>query len=586
MRRRRHGNERGSVTLMMIPLLAVFMVSSAFAVDLGYQRAARSDVQALADVVALDLARSIDGRTVAQLQPVLDAQVPVSVARNKDVLGSKAPTVTYQLGVIGTSGFQAMTSGVPSAVRVEARTKVGFAFASFTGTDHGEADRTAAAQSSSTACFKLGTFVAAIRSGDSTVLAPLNDLLGAKLDLVSYRGLADADLHLSQLTALSSIGTPEHLLTQQIRYTDLLNAMVTALTKEGLGSNQVAIDALSKIAQSTTAVNVGMINLGKVLHVSPNDRAALAVDLSVLDIIGSARLANGQYAIGVPNIQAQVPGIGFQFSGSIYLVSAAQLACGVPNSLDAKAPTAQLNGTVGIDFTNLPSLNLQGIGTLQTPKGTGSIAIVAGDGTGQLVSPPPVRCGTGTLADPSSFGVDVATGLASYKLNVDLTVGGDSKLTDLLQLNGLTSVITSLLGNILTLPSKLTVEVGVSLSIGTTISGSEKTVGVSIPPNDKTPVSTGGTVSLDPATVVATVTSVKIGGKAVTALNTVTALTNPIVNDLTQAPGGFLQKSLAPLIDNINNSFIGPVARMIGLRLAGADVYGVGVTCGMPRLVG
>ncbi|WP_278259265.1 hypothetical protein [Nocardioides convexus] len=49
---------------------------------------------------------------------------------------------------------------------------------------------------------------------------------------------------------------------------------------------------------------------------------------------------------------------------------------------------------------------------------------------------------------------------------------------------------------------------------------------------------------------------------------------------------GFLEKTLTPLVANINNDFIGPVARMVGLRLAGADVYGVGVTCARPRLVG
>ena len=48
---------------------------------------------------------------------------------------------------------------------------------------------------------------------------------------------------------------------------------------------------------------------------------------------------------------------------------------------------------------------------------------------------------------------------------------------------------------------------------------------------------------------------------------------------------GFVEKTLTPLINNINNMFIGPVARMVGLRLGGADVYGVGITCSRPRLV-
>ena len=83
-----------------------------------------------------------------------------------------------------------------------------------------------------------------------------------------------------------------------------------------------------------------------------------------------------------------------------------------------------------------------------------------------------------------------------------------------------------------------------------------------------------------------TVKAVKLNGKAVANLGSVTAITNLILPELTSASKGFVQKTLTPLVNNINNDFIGPVARMIGLRFAGADVYGVGVQCARPRLVG
>ncbi len=86
---------------------------------------------------------------------------------------------------------------------------------------------------------------------------------------------------------------------------------------------------------------------------------------------------------------------------------------------------------------------------------------------------------------------------------------------------------------------------------------------------------------LDPATVVPTVLSVKLGGKAAN-LSAVTALTSLITNALVTSGKGFFEKSLTPLVANINQDFIGPVARMIGLRLAGADVYGVHATCARP----
>ncbi|GAA3536575.1 hypothetical protein [Nocardioides daeguensis] len=582
---RERSDERGAVTLLAALMIVVLMVSGAFAVDLGMTRVARADVQALADVVALDLARNIDGRTAQELEPVLDAALAASVARNKTVLGDGDPDVRYELGTMTGGRFAPVTSAtaVPSTVEVEAHASVSYGFARvFSSEEHGDATQTADAQSSSTACFKLGTFVAAVRSGDSTVLAPLDDLFGVNLDLVSYQGLANADLRLEQLAAVASIGSPEHLLTSTITYADLLQAMAEALTRENNGSNTVALQALDKLISSSTTASVGLIRLGDVLHVSPTDVAALQAELNVLDIIGTARLADGDYFLGVPNIQGQVPGVGFQFSGGIYLVAAARMACGAPNTVDAKAKTAQLDGSVHIDFTNLPSLNVAGLGTLQTPKGDGSITVVGGGGEGQLIAPPAVHCGANTVADPTTFSVRVATQLAAYKMAANVTIAADVKVSDLLGQVGL-GALTNLLGALL--PLKATLEVKVALNVGTQSSPPATTVGLKIPPNDQTPVSTGGSMYLDPSSVVPAVTSITINGK-VLALADGANIVNLVVQALLDPSKGFIDKSLTPLINNINQEFIGPVARMIGLRLAGADVYAVKARCGAPRLVG
>ncbi|WP_028655835.1 pilus assembly protein TadG-related protein [Nocardioides sp. J54] len=575
-------DQRGAVTLVMVVVTAVLMVGSAFVVDIGLQRVARADMQAVADLVALDLARELDGRTVAELTPVLDEVLAESAARNADIVGEGAD-LDYEVGHMDTSGFQQMSSGVPSAVRVVAHTEVAFAFASITGDESGEATRTAAAESSSTACFRLGSFVAAIRSGDSTVLAPLNDLLGVNLDLVGYRGLALADVRLLDLAATTVIGSPERLLGGTITYAELVLATIEALSNEP-EDNAVAITALHRIASSAVTASVGTISLGDVLNVAPTDRAALGIDLDVLDLVASARLSDGEHFIGVPNIQGGVPGVGFQFTGGITLVAAAELACGVPNSAQAVADTAQLDGTLGIKFTNMPSLNIPGLGTLQTPKGSGSLEVVAGSGTGRLVSPPQVHCGDGSAVDPATFSVQVASGLASYQLHADVSVAADVKLSNLLGL-GLTSVLTNLLGNILDLGSKISLEVEVRLTIGTSSSGGGGRADLRLPPNDETPVSVGSAMTLDVASIVPTVTSVKFNGQ-VAQLPAVTAITGPILEVLTTSGKGFVEKTLTPLVENINQQFIGPVARMVGLRLAGADVYAVGVTCATPRLVG
>jgi len=133
--------------------------------------------------------------------------------------------------------------------------------------------------------------------------------------------------------------------------------------------------------------------------------------------------------------------------------------------------------------------------------------------------------------------------------------------------------------------SMLTIDVHVRLDIATSDAGRTSVANLSIPPNDVTPVETGSTAYLDPRNLVPTVTEVKIGGKAVP-LSDARPLTDAVVNELTTAGNSFVEKTLVPLADNMNNMLIGPVARMVGLRFGGADVYAVGAVCREPDLWG
>ncbi len=561
-------------------IIALLMVS-AIVVDIGMQRVARADMQALADVVALDLARELDGRSVAALKAVESGLVATAIARNPDTIGSEAD-LDIAWGAVGDDGdFEALASGSPTAVRVTAATVVAFAFSGVTGVDEGDARRNAVASASSSACFRLGSFVAAVRSGDSALLAPLGDLLGVDLKLVGYQGLAAADVTLGELAASSYIGSPERLLTGTVTYADLVHAMIDVLSDESPTANKVAIDALGVVLDG--AGQFGSLRLGDVIHVAPTDEAALDVALQVLDVLGNARMATGEHFLEIPNLHAGVAGLGNKITGSIALISAAELACGAPNSPEAVADTAQLSGTLGIEFVNLPSLNL-GIGTLQTGKGTGSLVVEVGKGTGQLVSPPVPHCGDGTAGDPHTFSVRVGTQTASYRLSMDLSVGGDLKLSALDGL-GLGDLLGGLLSGVLG-NKKTAVDIGVTLSVGTTAGPGTSTADLRMPPNDTTPVETGSSVYLDPSKLVATITGVKIGGNTIDNLAGMRPLTDLVVAALTSVGNDFVHKTVAPLLENIDEILIGPVARMAGARFGGADVYAVGAVCGRPRLVG
>jgi hypothetical protein len=572
--------ERGAVAVLTACLLPILIGVAAIVIDIGMQRVTRTDLQALADVVAMDLAREIrGGRTQAELAAEGDFSDPSSavsrsVARNPDVLGLNLDVDVDWGSWNGTSWNTA--TDPPTAVRVIAHAETDYAITS----GNGEATRRAYAVASNSACYRLGTFLAAVRSGDSTVLGPLNYLLGVNLGLVSYQALADAEVTIAELAAAPTIGSPERLLTGTVTYDDLILATIDALSKQP-GSNSAAISALQTL--HAAAGPVGTIAVGDVLHVSPTDTAALDITLAVLDIIGSARLANGEHFIEVENINAGVPAVGFQFTGGIALISAAQLACGMPNSAESVARNAQLEGTLGITFANLPSLSVPNLATLQTSKASGSLDIDLASGVGRLVSPPEVRCGDGTSADPDGFSVSVQTDPASYRLTADLDITGEVKVSVLQDL-GLGSLVTGLLG-ILLPTSKVSLDAHVRIELGTSAGPTATIASLSVPPNDVTPVETGTSAYLDPNSVVPTVTDVRIGGKT-TPLSGVLPLTSAIVSALTTSGNQFVQKTLVPLVDNINNVVVGPVARMVGLRFGGADVYAVGAVCGQPALRG
>ena len=230
----------------MVAIIMVVLVGiSAIAVDLGMQRVARRDMQALADPVALDLARLVDGRTANAINAGSGGAVPLNAAKNASVarnsgstLGSP-PVVTAVLIWLDANGDpvlnpngsvkQVTGSGIPDAVYVTAETSVDFAFA----TGSGGAGRSAIGTSSSNACFKLGSFAAALNPSNSLILQGyLNDAL--KLNVVGYEGLANASVTLGALAAELGVGSVEGLANlKNLSLQRLFLATASALQKGG-----------------------------------------------------------------------------------------------------------------------------------------------------------------------------------------------------------------------------------------------------------------------------------------------------------------------------------------------------------------
>ncbi len=579
-------DERGSVAVLTAAAVAVLVVAAAFAVDLGMQRVVRSDMQALADVVALDAARLLDGRNAGEIragsldQPSLQTTVDTSTARNSTTLGTvtgvKATLIYVVTGVDGAQVPKRSVSGavesvpdglVPDAVYIEADGVVDFAFAPGSGA----ASRSALAEASSTACYRLGSYVAAVRSGDSAVLSRLNSFLGLNLSVLSYQQIAAADITLAQLAADPRIGSAEQLLTGSVGYANLVNATIDALKKEKT-DNSAAVTALSSflaLASTTPTVRVG-----DALSISPTDAAALKTDLSVLDILaGTLMVANGKHAIDIPNIQAGVPGVG-DVTGSLFVQQGPQLACGAPGSPGSVARTSQVSTDATVKFLNTPSINITpGFlidGTLQTGKATGGITVNLGNAAGKLSATPKVHCGAGTLVDPHTFSVDVTSGVADYSLAADIELAGKVKL--------------GVLGN-------LDVSATVAIRLAAPSGAPATTVALKLPPNDTTPVEVGQEPSLLRSAVpTVSVTNLDFTVSAA-GLLTLGISRSALTANITQAilagvvgPDGFVEKTLRPFATNLDTMVVAPVASLLGLRVGGADVYAVRAVCNVPVL--
>ena len=171
-------DQRGAVAVFVAGLLAVLLLIAAFAIDLNFQRVAARDAQAVADLVALDTARALDGRTKSQIAAdgVMDSTFDESVRRNGSGFGLQPDDFVLELGAFDGDGrFQSIApSAMPNAVRVVAVGNVDRFFAGGSGA----VERSAVATAEENACIKVGSFAARVNTADSVLLGPLLGVLG------------------------------------------------------------------------------------------------------------------------------------------------------------------------------------------------------------------------------------------------------------------------------------------------------------------------------------------------------------------------------------------------------------------------
>ncbi|MCW2771946.1 MAG: hypothetical protein JWN91_272 [Nocardioides sp.] len=532
-------DEQGAVVPLVAILLTTLLGITALTVDIGVQRVARADMQAVADMVALDLARELDGRAASAIQPGLQAAADRSLARNADTAGDAA-SVVPELGTLtGTTFAPASGATIPDAVRVSASTSVDFSFRPGSG----GAGRTALAVARAQGCYKLGSWGARLGTTANAnlvyrVLAAHG--VGASVTAATYQGLAGAVVDAADLATALGLASPEALGTASVRLSTLLDAAAQVVGRNGATAGQVA--ALHAVRANLGTLGNQSVGLANLFTVGAGAGAGLtaAVDLADL-VIGAILVADGNSAVAV-DLGTGLPGVG-SFVSSVGLIQAARTACGFAGSTP--------NSSNQVAITSHASLTDQSL-----PIGVPGLAAV-------------------TVGSATPMTLTVTTASATSTLDA-ITCGSSSRSATVSTSGGLLSAS-------IVIPVSLTVTVGVApLAVRVpltatfratlTPSGTPGSVTITVPSQAYgTPYSNGGaqaqlpTVTLDPVGSVAGITTAQL-----------TDLTDAVASTIVQ-----------PLVTALNATVLGPLSDLAGLRTAGADVLLLDQpTCTTPALKG
>lgn len=263
--------DRGAVLPIIALLLPVLMVMTGFAVDLGRQRSDRRSMQAVADVIALDLSRLADGRPLSEIQvgsgvhPPAETALELAAARN----GVDRAQLVVDWGtwdeVAGWQTIGFVGTSVPDAVMVTAADTTDYYFQPGTG----DVSRTAIAKygADPLAGFSVGSFGVAMTTDEAQLL---DDLLSpyidedpalfnppVDLDAASYQGLAGADIPLGDFGGQFGAGTPRELLDTQVSLSDFMLASANILRNQGRAAEAQLVEDSITAAMDDLTVRLG-----------------------------------------------------------------------------------------------------------------------------------------------------------------------------------------------------------------------------------------------------------------------------------------------------------------------------------------
>lgn len=630
-----HTQDRGAVIPIVALLLPVLMVMTAFAVDLGSQRVLRRDLQADADVIALDLVRLADGRTLDAIQTDADYLAYL----NESFANNDIPEVTTvgELAAIVTYGDwddardpQFVPSGptdIPNAVRVVLSGSQDYRFMPGSG----DSTRAAVATTDGLAVFSVGSRLASLSTEDSWLLNPIlsalfnpQDILpfasgaavpfsfagapasasqtapteeaeptgGVSLDALSYTGLANANIVLEDIlghafadvAADAGVASPSDILLTDIKLLTLVEASADALAASGEGAEiTAAVDYLLGLA-----LNVDpdlTVNLGDLLGLDVSrPGAVLGTAINLFDLLmASAQLANATNLVDVgislpPDLFASIPGVrnlsdvvNPAADLSLTVVEGPQFGSGRPNDPSAFAETSQVDLDLEVGVRLNIDLGALNWGSLLPERELATIELA-------LPVSVDVAKARSTLTELVCAG---PTGAATMDLptitrSAGIVVGTRPTSPVAVDVESPSPVTGA--GEIATvaIAGRTVARVGVAaeVAVGPETATQVDDLAVGAPPF---PVTTAG---LGLANLVQTNLDVEVLPGSLLGF-----LLGRLLNPVDQVVDRIVAQALNPLLGFIDQAVVTRVLRMLGLGVAGADVTATDAICEVPKLV-
>jgi uncharacterized membrane protein len=538
--RNRAGEQKGAVLVVVSVAMVAMIGATALAVDVGRVTVNNRTLQAQADAIALDTARAISGGTAASLSGASGAVVTASLASaTRNSLPSTKLTV--DLGTLSGSTFtsvatpllngvvQTVTStAIPAAVRVTASGTVNFAFQRGAKTT----SRSAIATREATGGFSIGSSLATIPAGGDGIL---NAVFGDAfhLNAVSYTGLLNANVTLQQLglnmpvTALS----PTQLLSTSVSIYDFMLASIGALNAQG---NTAAVAVLNSMILNASLT--GTVKLSDIIDVASGGEAAAATaSLNFLQLLtGSAFVMekSSGHVLSIPTLTVSVPGV-TSITATATVIEPARTYFGPVGG--PQVTTAQVRLTIN-PVLNL-ALGVPGVLTVNV-NGALPLDVSAAGATGQLSA---INCAT-----PS---ITVASTTQAVNLN--------------------SSVALDLGVKVLFLPTANLARLSIAAGAKTTVNNFSTTF-VSPTEFGLANFKTVGSNALG-LNGLLNITSANLTALGAVDLSAVAGLVVPAVNGVLGA---------------LDTALVVPLTKLLGVKLAGADIAALGIDCNGLKLVG